>query len=87
MSTNMNGENDLKYIDNSLSLFIFNKVDSLRETDLINLCKSFYDLNEIKTAKDIIYVSYNKMDKKITRKGINKLTLYLQDIVKLIRTT
>ena len=74
MSTNMNVENDFKYIDNSLIFFIFNKVDSLREIDLVNLCKGFYDLNEIEIAKDVIYDSYNKVDEKITRKGINKIT-------------
>ena len=68
----MDGENNLKYIENAVLFCIFNKVDSLNKIHLINLYKSFYNLNEIEKAKQIINNLYNKVDEKITRKGLNK---------------
>lgn len=75
-----------KYIDNALLFFLFNKVDCMRETDLLYLCKDFYKTDEIDLAKSIVFELYKKTEEKVNRKGSNKLTSDLQDIIKLIRT-
>ena len=78
-------EVELNYIENALLFFIFNKVDSMRETDLITICKDFYDNDEIDDAKSIVFQVYNKTDDKINRKGNNKTNSDIQDIIRIIR--
>lgn len=76
-----------KYVEDAVIFFIFNKVDCMRETDLINICKEFYEINEIEEAKNLIFEIYGKIEEKISRKGANKSTSDLQDIIKLVRIT
>ena len=81
----MAGDNSITYIDNPVAFYIYNKVDCMRETDLISICKNFYDEDEISCAKDIVYKTYELENEKIIRKGQNKIVSDLQDIIKLIR--
>ena len=55
----MANENSISYIDNPIAFFIYNKVDCMRETDLIPICKNLYDDSEESSAKDLIFKSYD----------------------------
>ena len=58
----------------------------MRETDIINICKNFYDSNEIENSKGLIFQIYGKEEEIINRKGTNKITSDIQDIIKLVRS-
>ena len=79
----MNVENEYKFFDNALVFFVYNKVNCMRELDI---CKTYYDVNEIEVAKKLIFEVYDKTNECMLRKGANKTINDLQDIVKLIRT-
>ena len=79
------GEEQIVYIENPTAFFIYNKVDCMRETDIINICKDFYNEEEIIEAKRLVFDEYKSTDKIINRKGNNKIISDLQDIIRLIR--
>ena len=78
-------EVNINYIDSPLAFFISNKVDCMREVDIILICKDFYDEKEITDAKDLVFKTYKLEDEIIIRKGANKVTSDLQDIIRLVR--
>ena len=78
-------EDKSNYIDNAVLFFIFNKIDSINESDLITICKEFYNSDEIDLAKSITFDVYNKSEEKINRKGNNKTNSDIQDIIRIIR--
>ena len=81
----MANENTISYIDDPVAFYLYNKIDCMRETDLISICKNFYTESEVSTAKDLIYETYELENEKIVRKGQNKILSDLQDIIRLIR--
>ena len=82
----MSDRDKLNYIDNPLLFFIYNKVDCMKEPDIISLCKNIYDDLEVQIAKNLAFKLYKIEGEKINRKGANKLVSDLQDIIKIIRT-
>ena len=58
----------------------------MRETDIINICKNFYDSSEIENSKGLIFQIYGKEEEIINRKGTNKISSDIQEIIKLVRS-
>lgn len=82
----MSASDSFCYVDNPLIFFVFNKVDCMREEDIITICTDFYDELEISDAKKFIFECNNRNDELINRKGANKTKSDLQDVIRLIRT-
>ena len=81
----MSKEESMTYIDNSLIFFIFNKINTLNECDIVSICRKYYNDDEISSSKKLINEIYDKIDENINRKGINKFNSELQDIIKIIK--
>ena len=43
------------YVDDPLAFFIYNKVDCMRDCDIIQICKDFYEETEVIESKNLIF--------------------------------
>ena len=79
-------DNSKNYIDNPLLFFLCDKVDVMKEDDIILICKQFYNEDEIVDAKKLLFDVYNMNDELKTRKGNNKTVNDLHDMTNVFRT-
>ena len=61
-----------EYVDNGLLFFIYNKVNCMAQDDILQLCKDFYNKDDIEEAKSIMYNKYGCPEKAKTFRGEKK---------------
>ena len=82
---NIEDYSKMKYIDNSILFFIYDKVDCMRDGDISMICKDFYTEDEIVDAKKIVFKVYSCEEDCVMRRGASKITQDIGDI-KIVRT-
>ena len=69
------------YIENGILFFISNKMNFMVHEDIVDICKSFYDENDIATAKTLMYDKYNCAEKAKIHRGSNKALNDLKEMI------
>lgn len=70
-----------EYVDNGILFFMTNKMNFMIHDDIIDICKSFYNENEIEEAKTLMYEKYDCVEQGKTHRGSNKATNDLKEML------
>ena len=76
----------MKYLFLKTKVSYFLYLIKLTRWEKLILCKNFYDSNEIENSKGLIFQIYGKEEEIINRKGTNKISSDIQEIIKLVRS-